>query len=214
MREAAGLTQEELAGELRIGVSTLRLYENGSRIPPAETIVAICRRFSVSADWLLDLAYDPEGIRPLDVPEELRAPAEELIGSVLKVCEIEAGRRFPREGLQILRQIVESYAATLSEIDARFGQLVAAAPDFEGQAVPGAIAPELQARLYDQIAEGRTVDEDLRERAQLARSYQDDVAELVNSAAVQIPALLRLKLLPEVAPSKDRPQVSLFPPKK
>ena len=204
LREEAGISQGRLATDLKIGVSTLRLYENGKRIPPADVIVAICRYFSVSSDWLLDLSYEQKGVQPLSVPEELRAPAEELIGSVLKVCEIESGRRFNREGLPILRQIVEIYGFTLAEIDEKFAELVQQAPDFEGQAVPGSMDPELQRKLFDQIAKGQEVDPALRERAQLSRKYQDDVADLINSAAIQIPALLRLKLLAQSAPAKER----------
>lgn len=204
LREGAGISQERLAADLKIGVSTLRLYENGKRIPPADVIVAVCRYFSVSSDWLLDLSYEQKGVQPLSVPEELRAPAEELIGSVLKVCEIESGRRFNREGLPILRQIVEIYGFTLAEIDEKFAELVQQAPDFEGQAVPGSMDPELQRKLFDQIAKGQEVDPALRERAQLSRKYQDDVADLINSAAIQIPALLRLKLLAQSAPAKER----------
>ena len=205
MREEAGLTQEQLADVLNIGASTLRVYENGGRVPPADVIVAVCRYFSVSSDWLLDLSYEQKGVQPLSVPEELRAPAEELIGSVLKVCEIESGRRFNREGLPILRQIVEIYGFTLAEIDGPGAiQHMWFTPDFEGQAVPGSMDPELQRKLFDQIAKGQEVDPALRERAQLSRKYQDDVADLINSAAIQIPALLRLKLLAQSAPAKER----------
>lgn len=202
MRERAGLTQEQLAAALNIGASTLRVYENGKRVPPADVIVAICRYFSVSSDWLLDLSYEQKGVQPLSVPEELRAPAEELIGSVLKVCEIESGRRFNREGLPILRQIVEIYGFTLAEIDEKFTELVQQAPDFEGQAVPGSMDPELQRKLFDQIAKGQEVDPDLRERAQLSLEYQDDVSDLINSSAIQIDALIRRKLLAQSAQKK------------
>jgi transcriptional regulator with XRE-family HTH domain len=78
LRSEARLTQEQLAADLKIGVSTLRLYENGSRTPPAEVIAELSRRFSVPSDVILGISSPAVGttitvsFKTNEVPPEIK----------------------------------------------------------------------------------------------------------------------------------------------
>jgi transcriptional regulator with XRE-family HTH domain len=43
------------AAQLRMSYESLRDYESGRRVPGAVPIAQICRRYKISADWLLGL---------------------------------------------------------------------------------------------------------------------------------------------------------------
>lgn len=53
LRNTQGLTQEELAKQLKISRSTIGMYENGSREPDFETLELIADYFNVDIDYLL-----------------------------------------------------------------------------------------------------------------------------------------------------------------
>lgn len=53
LRLSAGLTQEELAAELKLSKSTISMYENGNREPDFKTLEIIADYFHVAADYLL-----------------------------------------------------------------------------------------------------------------------------------------------------------------
>lgn len=55
-RVESGLTQAQLGEKLSVSQDTVSLWETGKSIPTAEYIVAICKLFSISADYLLGLA--------------------------------------------------------------------------------------------------------------------------------------------------------------
>lgn len=61
LRNEYKLTQQEFADKLNIGVSRGHIshIENGTNIPSAEFIKAVCVTFNVSADWLLKTISDP-----------------------------------------------------------------------------------------------------------------------------------------------------------
>lgn len=54
-REAANLTQQDMAGHLNICRSTYTYYETGHTQPDLESLAKICRILGVSADSLLGL---------------------------------------------------------------------------------------------------------------------------------------------------------------
>ncbi len=56
IRTENGLTQSQLGDKLSVSQDTVSLWETGKSTPGAEYIVAICKLFSVSADYLLGLA--------------------------------------------------------------------------------------------------------------------------------------------------------------
>ena len=53
LRLKKGLTQKELAIQIRVTKSTVSAYEKGERKPPYETLVLLARIFNVSTDYLL-----------------------------------------------------------------------------------------------------------------------------------------------------------------
>lgn len=61
LREGRDLTQEKIAKELKVSQITYSQYERGVRGLPTEQLIALCRFYKVSADYILclpkDLAY-------------------------------------------------------------------------------------------------------------------------------------------------------------
>lgn len=55
LREDNNLSQTDLAIALNIRQSTVAKWENGTRIPSAESIILLAKFFKVSADYLLGL---------------------------------------------------------------------------------------------------------------------------------------------------------------
>lgn len=53
LRAKGGMSQEELAKKLKIGKSTLGMYETDKREPSHETTTKIADEFNVTIDWLL-----------------------------------------------------------------------------------------------------------------------------------------------------------------
>ncbi|MGN1235724.1 MAG: helix-turn-helix domain-containing protein [Christensenellaceae bacterium] len=53
LRKESGLTQKELAQNLKIGQSSIVGYEQGTREPIASTLIAYANFFHVSVDYLL-----------------------------------------------------------------------------------------------------------------------------------------------------------------
>lgn len=53
LRNTQGLTQDELAKQLKISRSTIGMYENGAREPDFETLELIADYFNVDIDYLL-----------------------------------------------------------------------------------------------------------------------------------------------------------------
>ena len=60
VRKDHGDTQAKLAQKLNVVPQTVQAWEQGRSYPPLETLVKICRLYSVSADYLLGLSkIDP-----------------------------------------------------------------------------------------------------------------------------------------------------------
>lgn len=53
LREAKGITQEQLAEILSIGTNMVSCYERGVHVPSNKIIALMCEYFSVSSDYLL-----------------------------------------------------------------------------------------------------------------------------------------------------------------
>lgn len=52
IRESKGLNQRDFSSEIKIGQSTLAMFENGQREPKAIHIEQICSKFGVNEHWL------------------------------------------------------------------------------------------------------------------------------------------------------------------
>ncbi len=75
-REAKGLTQRELARLCQLGMNQITRYENGTSDPASETLGVIARELSVSADYLLGLTDEPQGIA---VPNDIKPDEREVL---------------------------------------------------------------------------------------------------------------------------------------
>lgn len=64
VRRDYGENQSELAEYLCVSLSTIRSWEQDKSAPSHEALVAICKRYHVSADYLLGLSdMDPSYLR-------------------------------------------------------------------------------------------------------------------------------------------------------
>ena len=52
LRKELGLTQTEFGKKIGVKGNTITTYENGTRTPSDAVVLAICREFSVSEEWL------------------------------------------------------------------------------------------------------------------------------------------------------------------
>ncbi len=55
-RKDHGETQSDLARELGVSLSTVRTWEQDKNSPSHEMLIIICKRYKVSADYLLGLS--------------------------------------------------------------------------------------------------------------------------------------------------------------
>ena len=59
-RQELGLTQEDLAGRLGIGRSSMATYERGAEAPPYGRLIRIANELNVSTDYLLGYEMDSQ----------------------------------------------------------------------------------------------------------------------------------------------------------
>ena len=55
IRYEAKLNQSEFGQSISVSQDTISLWENGKSLPNTEFIILICKRYNVSADYLLGL---------------------------------------------------------------------------------------------------------------------------------------------------------------
>ena len=55
LRTDSNLTQKELARQIGVSQQTISLWESRSAVPDATAIIAICKYFNVSSDYLLGI---------------------------------------------------------------------------------------------------------------------------------------------------------------
>ncbi|MDE7299366.1 MAG: helix-turn-helix transcriptional regulator [Lachnospiraceae bacterium] len=64
IREAEGKNQREFASSIKVGQSTLAMFENGQREPKSIHIEQICLKYDINEDWLrtgtLPMYREPE----------------------------------------------------------------------------------------------------------------------------------------------------------
>lgn len=104
LRKAAGMSQSQLATQLKISPSTVGMYEQGRREPSVELLTQIANVFSVSIDFLVTG-------RPVD-KEEQQAMVQ-LVSQRVSVTDERLNNRsdrpFSRQELAVL------FAALLME---------------------------------------------------------------------------------------------------
>lgn len=55
IRQDYGLTQSQFGEKLSISQDTVSLWEKGKAYPNTEYVIAMCKKFNVSADYLLGI---------------------------------------------------------------------------------------------------------------------------------------------------------------
>ena len=103
LRRQAGMNQAELAELLQVSPSTVGMYEQGRREPPAQMLVTIARTFRVTVDYLL------EGTVPEQSAQSLNRMLLDRIAAADRRLEDRKDRPFSREELAVL------FAAMLME---------------------------------------------------------------------------------------------------
>lgn len=78
LREAKGISQKQVAQDLKIPYNTYRNYEKNVNEPNNEMLVKLAIYFNVSADYLLDLSLDNKNSPP-PVKDEREALKETLM---------------------------------------------------------------------------------------------------------------------------------------
>lgn len=63
LRNEYGLTQQELADSINVGKSTIGDYERMAKIIATPFLYDICRKYNISADYLLGKIDEPKYIR-------------------------------------------------------------------------------------------------------------------------------------------------------
>jgi len=56
LRAKSGESQADIARETGVSIPAVNRWENGNRAARSDSIVALCKHFNVSADWLLGLS--------------------------------------------------------------------------------------------------------------------------------------------------------------
>lgn len=207
LREDAGLSQEQLAGEFEIGVTALYFYESGKRIPPSEIVVKYCRRFSVSADYLLGLSEEKKQ-QPISAPEELQADAAAVMEAAADLCSLEGSRSFSRSLLPFYKNILQALSVMVSVSDQSFRDLLQRFPAAAGASIPGELPPDLKLKALQQIASG-DIEDDVREIVEASNSCEANIQQAVNNASVQIVAIIRAGIGSQLTSSGSRSAFSL-----
>lgn len=95
LREAKGISRNELADFLGISLSSLGYYERNERIPDADIIARLAAYFEVSADYLLGLSPYPntEQCTAIDekfstLPLKMRLKFSEIQIALLRAADI------------------------------------------------------------------------------------------------------------------------------
>jgi transcriptional regulator with XRE-family HTH domain len=67
LRKKSNMSVNELAQKIGLSNSSIRMYETGDRIPPADILIKIAKTFGVSSDYLLDLDTEDNKNNVLDL---------------------------------------------------------------------------------------------------------------------------------------------------
>lgn len=79
LREAKGYTQYSLGDILNLSPSTIGMYEQGRRLPDAETLIRMCELFNVSSDYLLEITENPNPYAKSHLKENIQHRLNNLI---------------------------------------------------------------------------------------------------------------------------------------
>ena len=89
LRKESGLSQEQLAEQLKVSRQAISKWESGNAVPESEKLIAISRYFGVSLDYLLK---DEENIKSncVEYKEENSDKQRQTIGMVICLAGLAA----------------------------------------------------------------------------------------------------------------------------
>lgn len=116
VRKAEGLTLEKFGQRIGITATSCSLLEKGKNNPSNQTIVAICREFGVSKQWLV------EGIGEMYVKRDMNQEIGMMVTAVMKDADESFRKRFiaallqvPPEGWDAIEEFVNKLSTAEKE---------------------------------------------------------------------------------------------------
>ncbi len=109
VREAEGKNQREFASSIKVGQSTLAMFENGQREPKSIHIEQICLKYDVSESWLRTGA-----------PPMYREPEERLETYLGQISKGED--EFIRDLIEVYMELDQASKDALKEIARRMAE--------------------------------------------------------------------------------------------
>lgn len=108
LRNAKGITQDELARALHISRSSVGMYENGSREPDYETLESIADYFNVDIDYLIGRTNKTTIIpNSYYLNDDAREMAQFLYENPDYKVLFDASRKVKREDIEFVKQMID-----------------------------------------------------------------------------------------------------------
>ena len=113
-RQAAGISQRDLAARLGISPPTLSGYENGSHDPKSDLLSEIADICDVSVDFLLGRSAEseqktsPSASEPTQEDAARKLDVNEVINSFIAAGMVEPGEDLTDEDLRFLISIIDA----------------------------------------------------------------------------------------------------------
>lgn len=109
LRLEKGFYQPELAKELNIAKQTVSNWENGNRVPDAETLIKIANYFNCSVDYLLGNSDIKNPQHELKI-KKAKSLKDELIELMEKRSIIKNIDDIDEEHLKLIEMAIKTYA--------------------------------------------------------------------------------------------------------
>ena len=95
LRTDAKLTQKELASIIGVSLQTISLWESRSAVPDATALIAICKYFNVTCDYLLgiEVANKRHFIKRIKVDRHYNRLELEQVRSILDFLRTQQKRK-------------------------------------------------------------------------------------------------------------------------
>ena len=120
VRKAEGLTLEKFGQRIGITATSCSLLEKGKNNPSNQTIVAICREFGVSKQWLV------EGVGEMYVKRDMNQEIGMMVTALMKDADESFRKRFiaallqvPPDGWNAIEEFVNKLSTAEAEKEPR-----------------------------------------------------------------------------------------------
>lgn len=131
LREKKGITQVELAKELKMSRGTYAHYELNKREPDNETLLKLAKYFATSVDYLLGVSEEPGRTDSGFIlsAEQVIAHAEKMNLNQEQLAALEILKKLPlsERQVKVAKAISDLYALPEAEAEAVLGMIKALA---------------------------------------------------------------------------------------